>query len=86
MEGDLNLGGEHTIQCTNDILWNFTVETYIILLTNVTPINPINTKKRGREQESSVDLMMGSMSTVESVYLWLIYDSKPLNRSLGSCH
>ena len=42
MEGDLTWGGEHTTQCKDDVLWNFTLETYIILLTNVTPINVIN--------------------------------------------
>ena len=32
-EGDLTLGGEHTMQYTDDILLNRTLETYIILLT-----------------------------------------------------
>ena len=36
MEGDLTWGGEHTIQYTDDVLWDCTPETYIILLTNVT--------------------------------------------------
>ena len=39
MEGDLALSGEHTIQYSNNVLQNCTPETYIILLTNVTPIN-----------------------------------------------
>ena len=34
MEGDLTWGGEHTIQYTDDVLQNYTSETYIILLTN----------------------------------------------------
>ena len=34
MEGDLTWGGEHTIQYTDDVLYNCTPETYIILLTN----------------------------------------------------
>ena len=42
MEGDLTWGGEHTIQYTDDVLQNCTPEIYIILLTNVTPINVIN--------------------------------------------
>ena len=37
-EGDFTLGGEHTIQYTDDVLQNCTLETYIILLTNVTPV------------------------------------------------
>ena len=41
MEGDLTLGGEHAVQYTNDVLKNCTLETYIILLTNVTSINSI---------------------------------------------
>ena len=35
MEGDLTWGGEHT----NDVVQNRKPETYINLLTNVTPIN-----------------------------------------------
>ena len=45
IEGDLTWGGEHTIQYTDDVLENCTPETYIILLTNVTPINSIKKKK-----------------------------------------
>ena len=37
MEGDLTLGGGHTIQYTDDALQNYILETYIILLTNATP-------------------------------------------------
>lgn len=35
MEG--NLGGEHTMQYRDDVLWNCTFKT--ILITNVSPIN-----------------------------------------------
>ena len=45
MAGDLTWGGEHTTQYTDDVLQNCTPETYIILLTNVTPINSIKIKK-----------------------------------------
>ena len=41
VEGDLTLGGEHTIQYANDVLQNCTLEPYIILLTSVTPINSV---------------------------------------------
>ena len=41
MEGGFTWGGEHTIQYTDDVWQNCTPETYIILLTNVTPINSI---------------------------------------------
>ena len=36
MAGDLTWGGEHTIQHTDDVLQKCILETYIILLTNVT--------------------------------------------------
>ena len=42
MERDLTWGGEHTIQCTDKVLQMCIPETYIILLTNVTPINMKN--------------------------------------------
>ena len=45
MEGDLTWGGEHTMQYTDDILQNCTPETYIILLTNVTPMNSVKKNK-----------------------------------------
>ena len=38
---DFPRGGEHTIQYTDDVLQNCTPETYIMLLTNDTPINSI---------------------------------------------
>ena len=38
-------GGEHTIQYIDDILEDCTPETYIILLTNVTPINSLKINK-----------------------------------------
>ena len=44
MEGDLTGGREHTIQYTDDVLQNCTLETYIILLTTITPINSIKIK------------------------------------------
>ena len=37
----LDLGGEHTIQCTDDVLWKCAPESCLILLTSVTPINSI---------------------------------------------
>ena len=46
MEGDLIWGGEHTIQYTDDVLQDYTPETYIILLTNVTLINLRKTQQR----------------------------------------
>ena len=40
-EDDLTLGGGYTMQYTAHVLWKCTLETYIILLTNVTSINLI---------------------------------------------
>ena len=44
MEGDLTWGDEHTIQYTDYILWNYTPETYKILLTNATSLNSTKIK------------------------------------------
>ena len=41
MERDLTQGGEHTIQYTDEVLQNCTTETFIIILTSVTPINSL---------------------------------------------
>ena len=41
IEDDLNLGGGHTMQYTDHVSEKYTLETYMILLTNVTPINLI---------------------------------------------
>ena len=40
-ERDLTLGGEHTMWYADDTLQNCTLETCMVLLTNVTPINSI---------------------------------------------
>ena len=41
MEDDVTLGGGHTMQCTDNVSWIHILETYIILLTNITPVNLI---------------------------------------------
>ena len=38
MGGDLTYGDEHTVQQADDVLENRTPETYVTVLTNVTPI------------------------------------------------
>ena len=45
MEDDLTLSGGHTVQYTDLVLQKCAVETYMILLTNVTPINLIKLLK-----------------------------------------
>ena len=42
---DLTLGGEYTIQHTDNVLQTCIPETYLILLTNVTPINTVKIKR-----------------------------------------
>lgn len=37
-EGDLTLGGKHSMQYTDNVSSNCTLETYVILFTNVTPL------------------------------------------------
>ena len=54
MERDLTLGGEHTMQCADDVLLSCTLETCMVLLTNVTPINSI--KKRTTKKITQVIL------------------------------
>ena len=39
-------GGEHKIQCTEDVLRNYAPEACIIFLTSVTPIHLIKRKKK----------------------------------------
>ena len=45
MEGDLTLGGGHRVQYTDLVSQKCTLETYLIALTNVTPINLIEKEK-----------------------------------------
>ena len=55
MAVDQTMGGEHTMQYTYDILQSCAPETYIILLTSVTPTNSIKNKqtdKCGRKKEN----------------------------------
>ena len=38
--------GEHTVYYTDEVIWNCTPKIYIILLTNVTPINSIKKENK----------------------------------------
>ena len=49
MERNLTQGGEHTMQYTDDVLQNCAPETYIILLSHVTPINSIKNKDKNKQ-------------------------------------
>lgn len=46
MKEDLTGDGEHPIKYTDDVLQNWTFETYINLLTSVTPIKSMKIHKR----------------------------------------
>ena len=56
MEGDLTWDGENTVQHTPDVLQNCIPETYIILLTNVTPIDSINKKELQKRKTDSSNI------------------------------
>ena len=45
MERELTLGSEPMVQCADDNLLSCTLETCMVLLTSVTPINSIREKK-----------------------------------------
>ena len=45
MEGDQTLDDKYTMQFADDVLQNFTPETFIILLTSVSPINEMKIYK-----------------------------------------
>ena len=46
MEGNPTWGGEHAIRGIDGVLWNCADETWIILLTSVTPIHSTETKTK----------------------------------------
>lgn len=46
MNRDLNCGGEHTIECTDDVLYSCAPETGILLITSVIPINSLKRERR----------------------------------------
>ena len=50
-EDDLTLGGGHTMQYIDDISQNCTLGTYIIVLTNVAPVNLILKRKDNIEEK-----------------------------------
>ena len=74
MEGDLIQGGEHTVQYTDGVLENFISETYMILLTNVTPINSIKIKKKKMNLMKTHHLPMSShckkLVSVDNLSAW----------------
>ena len=59
MDKDLTWGGEHTIQCTDDVLQNCALETCTVLLTSVTSISSI---KRKESHILETTLLLATMS------------------------
>ena len=51
LDGDMTWGGEHIVQCTDDVLWNSAPETCTIFFTSVTPIHSIKMKKQIKKPE-----------------------------------
>ena len=62
-EEDLTWGGEHTTQYTNDVLYDWTPEIYIILLTSVTP-DKFTTLKRRKKKTRALILGAYSLSPI----------------------
>lgn len=46
VEGDCMLGNGGAMQCVEEVLLHCTLEACAVLLTNVTPVTPINSKGR----------------------------------------
>ena len=61
MDRDLSWGGEHTVLCTDDVWWSCALETYIILLTGVIPINSI---KRKNKKIKNINEDTGNLSAI----------------------
>ena len=49
MERDFTWGDKCTMQCAGDVLSSCTLETGMVLLTDVTPINSIKTREKLRK-------------------------------------
>ena len=58
----MTLGGERTMQSTHDVPENYTLESYTILLTTVTPINLIK-KENKRKKVGLLDHMVNACLT-----------------------
>ena len=54
----LDLGGEHALQCTEDVLWDCGLKACIILLTCVTPINSTKRKMNDNKKIEWVAIIL----------------------------
>ena len=53
MEEDLISGDKHTVRYSDDLSLNCTLETYIIVLTSIIPINGISKNKESADEDSN---------------------------------
>ena len=69
---DFTICDEHIMQYT-DVLWNWTIETYIVLLTNVTPIHFLKLPTDFCRQRQHICEMVGHS---EKRNMWLLSKAK----------
>ena len=74
MERDFILGKGHTMQCADDVLLSCTLETCMVLLINVTPIN---SKKKNKNKQKNI----GSGVRLLALKPWVGYLTTP--RKMG---
>ena len=67
IKGNSTLGSEHTVKYTDDVLYNCTLETYIMLLTSFTPINFI--QKRISYKHENIGISDANQKTKHSFVL-----------------
>lgn len=75
---DFALGDGDTMQCADEVWLSCTLETFMGLLTNVTPMNSIKQNKQTTQNTLSSTNYMVMFSESSFVSLWF-----PLQ---GSCH
>ena len=68
MGEDLTLGGEHAIQCTDDVLQNYTLESCII-------INQCNPNKLNKKEKSFKKMLKG-LGKEYIIYIYIKRDSQ----------
>ena len=68
MEGDFTRGGEHTVQCTDDVLWKCAPETCTILLSSVTP-NIFEKEGQSIDPETCLEFFLSPTSSQKELNL-----------------
>ena len=75
MERDLTQGGEHTIHCTDDVLQNRVPETYVILLTKVTPINSLKKENELYQEGKQIKVTYNSACDKHCGKFWCVAEN-----------